>query len=94
MLGWARSVIDQSILTSSSARSCPARNRFTPRCPGFFHGPDGTTIAYHKNKGDKTGKRAPGLIFLGGFMSDMTGTKAFALETHAQAAGLDFLRFD
>ena len=67
---------------------------FHPTVPGILSRPDGTTIAYHKTTGDKTGKRAPGLIFLGGFMSDMTGTKAFALETHAQAAGLDFLRFD
>jgi pimeloyl-ACP methyl ester carboxylesterase len=34
------------------------------------------------------------LVFLGGFMSDMTGTKALALEAHAQSAGQDFLRFD
>ncbi len=62
--------------------------------PEVLSRPDGTTIAYHKTAGDKTGKRAPGLVFLGGFMSDMTGTKALALESHARTAGLDFLRFD
>ena len=67
---------------------------FHPTVPETLSRPDGTTIAYHKTAGDKTAKRAPGLIFLGGFMSDMTGTKALALESHAQAAGLDFLRFD
>ena len=67
---------------------------FPPPVPEILSRPDGTTIAYHKTAGDKTGKRAPGLIFLGGFMSDMTGTKALALEAHAQATGQDFLRFD
>ena len=67
---------------------------FHPTAPEVLSRPDGTTIAYHKTAGDKTGKRAPGLIFLGGFMSDMTGTKALVLEAHARAAGVDFLRFD
>jgi pimeloyl-ACP methyl ester carboxylesterase len=62
--------------------------------PEILSRPDGSTIAYHKTAGDKTGKRAPGLIFLGGFMSDMTATKARALEAHASAVGQDFLRFD
>jgi pimeloyl-ACP methyl ester carboxylesterase len=33
-------------------------------------------------------------MFLGGFMSDMTGTKAVALETFCRARGQAFLRFD
>jgi len=33
-------------------------------------------------------------MFLGGFASDMTGTKATALEAAARAAGRAFLRFD
>ncbi len=33
-------------------------------------------------------------MFLGGFMSDMTGTKAKALETHARRRGQAFVRFD
>jgi pimeloyl-ACP methyl ester carboxylesterase len=33
-------------------------------------------------------------VFLGGFVSDMTGTKAVALEAWAQAQGRAFLRFD
>jgi len=67
---------------------------FHPTVPETLSRPDGTTIAYHKTAGDKTGKRPPGSVFLGGFMSDMTGTKALALEAQARAAGLDFLRFD
>lgn len=50
---------------------------------------DGATIAYHKLNG-----RGPGIIFLGGFRSDMTGTKAQALEAHCRKAGYPFVRFD
>jgi len=34
------------------------------------------------------------VVFLGGFRSDMTGTKAMALEAWAQASGHAYLRFD
>ena len=37
---------------------------------------------------------APGLVWLGGFASDMDGTKAGALDAWAQARGRAFLRFD
>ncbi|MGQ9370935.1 alpha/beta hydrolase family protein [Azospirillum sp. ST 5-10] len=47
------------------------------------------TIAYRHTPG-----RSPGVMFLGGFMSDMTGTKARALEAWAVARGLAFTRFD
>lgn len=50
---------------------------------------DGSNIAYHKAEG-----KGPGVIFLGGFMSDMTGTKATALEAHCRAHGRGFIRFD
>ena len=51
--------------------------------------PDGTAIAYHRLPG-----KAPGVIFCGGFMSDMSGTKAIALEAHCRGAGRAFVRFD
>jgi pimeloyl-ACP methyl ester carboxylesterase len=51
--------------------------------------PDGNTVAYAKSEG-----RAPTVVFLGGFRSDMTGTKAMALEDWAQRTGRAFLRFD
>jgi pimeloyl-ACP methyl ester carboxylesterase len=51
--------------------------------------PDGNTVAYAKTDG-----RAPTVVFLGGFRSDMTGTKAVALEAWARASGRAFLRFD
>ena len=50
---------------------------------------DGATIAYHRLAG-----KSPGIVFLGGFMSDMTGTKATALEEFCRARGQAFLRFD
>ena len=46
-------------------------------------------LAYHSSAG-----RAPGIVFLGGFLSDMTGAKALALESYARRRGQAFLRFD
>ena len=57
--------------------------------PKYFDSPHGTRIAYHKTDGTK-----PGVIFLGGFMSDMDGGKALALEEHCKRKGRAFLRFD
>ena len=50
---------------------------------------DGETLAYRRSAG-----RSPGVVFLGGFKSDMTGAKAGALEAHCRAAGRAFVRFD
>ncbi len=57
--------------------------------PSFLKKDDGARIAYHKTTG-----QSPGIVFLGGFMSDMTGTKATVLEAYAQERGQAFLRFD
>ncbi|MGC2856081.1 alpha/beta fold hydrolase [Novispirillum sp. DQ9] len=38
--------------------------------------------------------RAPGVVFLHGFMSDMDGGKALFLERHCRERGLAFVRFD
>jgi len=46
-------------------------------------------IAYHRTPG-----RLPGVVFLGGFMSDMTGTKATAMEGFCRERGQAFVRFD
>jgi pimeloyl-ACP methyl ester carboxylesterase len=43
---------------------------------------------------EQTAGQGPGVIFLGGYRSDMTGTKAVALEAWAKARGRAFLRFD
>ncbi|MGF1609929.1 MAG: alpha/beta fold hydrolase [Kiloniellales bacterium] len=57
--------------------------------PANLARPDGVTIAYHRSAG-----HGPGILFLGGFMSDMTGTKATALEGFARRRGQAFVRFD
>ena len=46
-------------------------------------------IAYRATAGS-----TPGVMFCGGFMSDMTGTKATALEAHCRRTGRAFVRFD
>jgi pimeloyl-ACP methyl ester carboxylesterase len=51
--------------------------------------PDGNTVAYATTAGCQ-----PTVVFLGGFRSDMTGTKAMALEAWAQRSGHAFVRFD
>lgn len=56
---------------------------------GILAKKDGTTIAYRRLAG-----AAPGIVFLGGFRSDMTGTKALFLEDYCRARGRAFLRFD
>ena len=50
---------------------------------------DGEFIAYHALPG-----AAPCVVFCGGFMSDMTGTKATAIEALCRARGQAFVRFD
>jgi pimeloyl-ACP methyl ester carboxylesterase len=57
--------------------------------PSILTREDGATIAYHRMAGN-----APGVMFLGGFMSDMSGIKATALESFCRARGQAFLRFD
>lgn len=54
-----------------------------------FHAANGRRIAYVQTPG-----QVPGVVFLGGFRSDMTGTKAQALESWAQRSGRGFVRFD
>lgn len=57
--------------------------------PDWFTTPDGRQLAYHQTKG-----AGPGVVFLGGYKSDMTGTKAAHLQAWAEATGRAFLRFD
>ena len=54
-----------------------------------FVTPQGRRIAYHLTDGD-----GPAVVFLGGFKSDMNGTKAVFLENWAKRQGRAFLRFD
>ncbi|GHE03635.1 alpha/beta hydrolase [Defluviimonas sp. 20V17] len=57
--------------------------------PRYLTTPQGRRIAYHLSPGT-----APGVVFLGGFKSDMEGTKALHLQAWAEARGRTFLRFD
>ncbi|MCW1950343.1 MAG: alpha/beta hydrolase [Octadecabacter sp.] len=54
-----------------------------------FITPQGRKIAYHLTAG-----QGPTVVFLGGFKSDMAGTKAVYLENWAVETGRAFMRFD
>jgi pimeloyl-ACP methyl ester carboxylesterase len=51
--------------------------------------PDGETIAYRR-----IGGSGPTIVWIGGFRSDMEGTKALALEAAAQERGWSYVRYD
>ncbi len=51
--------------------------------------PDGATIAYHRRAG-----ALPGVVFLGGYRSDMNGAKALFLEDYCRRRGRAYVRFD
>ncbi len=53
---------------------------------------DGEVIAYHRVEAPKAS--GPGLVWLGGFHSDMGGTKALALDAWARANARASVRFD
>ena len=55
----------------------------------YLSTPQGRRLAYHKTDGE-----GPGVVFLGGFKSDMEGTKAVHLQDWARRTGRAFLRFD
>ena len=58
--------------------------------PEFLTLPD-RRLAYQRLRGDAA---KAGIIFLGGYASDMTGTKASFLAERCGAAGISYLRFD
>lgn len=57
--------------------------------PSFLNLSDNRRLAYHLSEG-----KQPTVFFLGGFKSDMTGSKAQALEAYCQKHGQRFVRFD
>ena len=57
--------------------------------PSYIDTPQGRHIAYHLSAGN-----LPTVVFLGGFLSDMAGTKALALEGFCQDRGQAYLRLD
>jgi pimeloyl-ACP methyl ester carboxylesterase len=60
-----------------------------PTQPDFLKLADGVNLAYHRSPGAR-----PGVVFLGGFTSDMTGIKAATLERWCLGRGQAFVRFD
>lgn len=80
-------------MSTTSAEHMENRNDSAPApletAPQIVRREDGATIAYHVSSG-----KSPGVVFLGGFCSDMNGTKAVALEKWCRATGRAFLRFD
>jgi pimeloyl-ACP methyl ester carboxylesterase len=62
--------------------------------PNYLELKDRHHLAYHIIEGHGEGASAPGIVFLGGFRSDMTGTKALWMADWARARGRAFLRFD
>src|SRR6516164_3195717 len=59
------------------------------RSPANLTRDDGATIAYHRTAGSSRG-----VVFLGGFRSDITGTKALYLEDYCRRRGRGYVRFD
>lgn len=59
------------------------------RKAAYLDAGNGRRIAHHR-----IGGAGPGVVFLGGFKSDMEGTKAVHLEAWARRNGRAFLRFD
>jgi len=57
--------------------------------PDFFVRPDGLRLAYRYRAGS-----GPTIVFLPGYMSDMEGSKAVALDAWAAAEGRAMLRLD
>jgi len=55
-------------------------------------GPAGRRIAFRRAAPVRPG--LPGVVWLGGFKSDMDSTKAIALDKHCRSRGQAFLRFD
>jgi len=51
--------------------------------------PDGETLAFKAVKGE-----GPTVVWIGGFRSDMEGTKALALEAAARERGWNYVRYD
>lgn len=60
----------------------------------FLDRADRPRIVYHHRRAAPDNAALPTLVFLPGYASDMTGTKALALDSWAEGQGLAMLRFD
>lgn len=78
---------EEAASTQSSAEALMSEVRLTSLTTGLP--PADRTIAVRAREG-----KSPGLFWLGGFKSDMKGTKAEALDRWAEANGRACVRFD
>ena len=62
--------------------------------PQVLHRPGSPTLAFRQIKAGQAGQDKPGLVWLGGFKSDMQSTKALRIADWAKAKGRAFTRFD
>jgi len=62
--------------------------------PQFVELPDGRRLAYRRRLATDRTRDCAGILFLPGFRSDMTGTKATFLDEFCAARGLGYVRFD
>jgi pimeloyl-ACP methyl ester carboxylesterase len=69
--------------------AAPDDTREAAAGPQILARPDGATIAYHRFAGE-----LPGIVFLGGYRSNMAGTKALFIEDYCRSRGQAYVRFD
>lgn len=60
----------------------------------FLERPQAPNLAYVKTDSNAAGANLPAIVFLGGFRSDMEGTKAMYLENKCKERGQAYIRFD
>jgi pimeloyl-ACP methyl ester carboxylesterase len=60
----------------------------------YLERPNRPKLAFCHSESAGAGKALPAVMFLGGYASDMTGTKAAYLEEQCRARGQAFVRFD
>ncbi len=71
-----------------------AENIVDDGIPTSFQIVDGCQIAFRRRLADPSRPPRPGIVWLGGFKSDMQSTKAQQLDAYAAAEGRACLRFD
>ncbi|XP_030184461.1 palmitoyl-protein thioesterase ABHD10, mitochondrial [Prionailurus viverrinus] len=81
-------------LSALLARKSERTPRWVPACRpkssvSFLSRPDLPNLAYKKLKG-----KSPGIIFIPGYISNMNGTKALAIEEFCKSLGHAYIRFD
>uniref|UniRef100_A0A2K6S301 Palmitoyl-protein thioesterase ABHD10, mitochondrial n=1 Tax=Saimiri boliviensis boliviensis TaxID=39432 RepID=A0A2K6S301_SAIBB len=93
--GWAAVLFGPHCGFNTLLASLPQRApRWLPACRhktslSFLNRPDLPKLAYKRLKG-----KSPGIIFIPGYISNMNGTKALAIEEFCKSLGHAYIRFD